>query len=165
MGTNVVSGTGKGLVISTGSNTYMSTMFSKVGKKQPPDEFEKSLRWIFYLLISVILAVVTIMFVINYTTSLNLSESILFAISVASALNPQMLPLIVNTCLAKGALAMAKDRCTVKSLTSIREMGSMDILCIDKTGTLTMDHAIMVNHLDYRGLPHKKDLRYAFLNS
>lgn len=121
----MVSGTGTGLVISTGSNTYMSTMFSKVGKKKPPDEFEKGLRRIFYLLISVILAVVTIMFVINYITSLNLSQSVLFAISVASALNPQMLPLIINTCLAKGALAMAKDRCIVKSLTSIRDMGSM----------------------------------------
>ncbi|KAJ1405329.1 P-type ATPase [Sesbania bispinosa] len=165
MGTNVVSGAGTGLVISTGSNTYMSTMFSKVGKKKPPDDFEKGLKWIFYLLISVMLVVVTIVFVTDYTASQNLSVSILFAISVASALNPQMLPLIINTCLAKGALAMAKDRCIVKSLTAIREMGSMDILCIDKTGTLTMNHAILVNHLDYRGLPQEKVLRYAFLNS
>ncbi|KAK7359018.1 hypothetical protein VNO77_00962 [Canavalia gladiata] len=165
MGTNVVSGTGTGLVVSTGSNTYMSSMFSKFGKKKPPDDFEKGLRWIFYLLISVMLVVVTIMFVINYTASLNLSKSILFTISVASALNPQMLPLIINTCLAKGALAMAKDRCIVKSLTAIREMGSMDILCIDKTGTLTMNHAIMVNYLDFGGLPQEKVLRYAFLNS
>ncbi|WVZ23028.1 hypothetical protein V8G54_001572 [Vigna mungo] len=139
MGTNVVSGTGTGLVVSTGSKTYMSTMFSKVGKKKPPDDFEKGLRWIFYLIISVMLVVVTILFV--------------------------MLPLIINTCLAKGALAMAKDRCIVKSLTSIRDMGSMDILCIDKTGSLTMNHAVMVNHLDYRGLPQEKVLRYAFLNS
>ncbi|KAK2438497.1 plasma membrane ATPase [Trifolium repens] len=165
MGTNVVSGTGTGLVISTGSNTYMSTMFSKIGKKKPPDDFEKGLRWIFYMLISVMLVVVTIMFVTDYTTSHNLSKSVLFAISVASVLNPQMLPLIINTCLAKGALAMAKDRCIVKSLTTIREMGSMDILCIDKTGTLTMNHAILVNHLDCRGLPREKVLCYAFLNS
>ncbi|XP_058731545.1 uncharacterized protein LOC131603260 [Vicia villosa] len=165
MGTNVVSGTGTGLVISTGSNTYMSTMFSKIGKKKPPDDFEKGLRWIFYMLISVMVVVVTIMFVTDYTASKKLSKSILFAISVASALNPQMLPLIINTCLAKGALAMAKDRCIVKSLTTIREMGSMDILCIDKTGTLTMNHAILVNHLDCRGLPREKVLRYAFLNS
>ncbi|KAK7318654.1 hypothetical protein RJT34_03359 [Clitoria ternatea] len=165
MGTNVVSGTGTGLVISTRSNTYMSTMFSKVGKKKPPDDFEMGLKWIFYLLISVMLVVVTIMFVIDYITSKDLSKSVLFAISVASALNPQMLPLIVNTCLAKGALAMAKDRCIVKSSTSIREMGSMDILCIDKTGTLTMNHAIMVNHLDCKGLPQEKVLRFAFLNS
>ncbi|KAI5384547.1 hypothetical protein KIW84_071523 [Lathyrus oleraceus] len=164
-GTNVVSGTGTGLVISTGSNTYMSTMFSKIGKKKPPDDFEKGLRWIFYMLISVMVVVVTIMFVTDYTASNDLSKSILFAISVASALNPQMLPLIINTCLAKGALAMAKDRCIVKRLTTIREMGSMDILCIDKTGTLTMNHAILVNHLDCRGLPQEKVLRYAFLNA
>lgn len=124
-GTNVVSGTGTGLVISTGSNTYMNTMFSKIGKKKPPDDFERGLRWIFYMLISVMVVVVTIMFVTDYTASKKLSKSILFAISVASALNPQMLPLIINTCLAKGALAMAKDRCIVKSLTTIREMGSM----------------------------------------
>ncbi|XP_057420541.1 uncharacterized protein LOC130714637 isoform X2 [Lotus japonicus] len=165
MGTNVVSGTGTGLVISTGSNTYLSTMFSKVGKKKPQDDFEKGLKWIFYMLISVMLVVVTVMFVTEYTSSLDLSKSILFAITVASALNPQMLPLIINTCLAKGALAMAKDRCIVKSLTAIREMGSMDILCIDKTGTLTMNHAIMVNHLDCRGLPQEKVLRFAFLSS
>ena len=121
----MVSGTGTGLVISTGSNTYMSTMFSKIGKKKPPDDFEKGLIWIFYMLISVMLVVVTIMFVTDFTTSHNLSKSVLFAISVSSALNPQMLPLIINTCLAKGALAMAKDRCIVKSLTTIREMGSM----------------------------------------
>lgn len=121
----MVSGTGTGLVISTGSNTYLSTMFSKVGKKKPQDDFEKGLKWIFYMLISVMLVVVTVMFVTEYTSSLDLSKSILFAITVASALNPQMLPLIINTCLAKGALAMAKDRCIVKSLTAIREMGSM----------------------------------------
>ncbi|RYR17588.1 hypothetical protein Ahy_B03g062291 [Arachis hypogaea] len=165
MGTSVVSGTGTGLVVSTGSNTYMSTMFSKVGKRKPPDDFEKGLKWIFYLLISVMLVLVTIMFLTDYLTSLNLSNSILFAISVASALNPQMLPLIVNTCLAKGALAMAKDKCIVKSLTAIREMGSMDILCIDKTGTLTMNRAIMVNHVDSKGMPQEQVLRFAFLNS
>ncbi|XP_028752333.1 uncharacterized protein LOC114712050 [Neltuma alba] len=165
MGTNVVSGNGTGLVISTGSYTYMNTMFSKIGKKKPPDEFEYGLRWIFYVLMSIMLVVVTVIFIADYSTSNNLSTSILFAISVASALTPQMLPLIVNTCLAKGALAMARDRCIVKSLASIRNMGSMDILCIDKTGTLTMNRAIMVNHLDCQGITQEKVLRFAFFNS
>ncbi|KAI4317306.1 hypothetical protein L6164_025185 [Bauhinia variegata] len=165
MGTSVVSGNGTGLVVSTGSKTYMSTMFSTIGKKKPPDEFEMSLRWIFYLLVAIILVVVTIIVVTDYSTSLDLSRSILFGISVASALTPQMLPLIINACLAKGALAMAKDRCIVKSLTAIRHMGSMDILCIDKTGTLTMNRAIMVNHVDCQGLSQEKVLRFAFLNS
>ncbi|CAN6567883.1 unnamed protein product [Malus baccata var. baccata] len=165
MGTNVVSGGGVGLVVSTGSKTYMSTMFSNIGKKKPPNEFEDGVRRISYVLIAVMLVVVTIIVATDYSTSHDLSESILFGVSVASALTPQMLPLIVNTSLAKGALAMAKDRCIIKSLTAIRDMGSMDILCIDKTGTLTMNRAIMVNHLDSWGLQKEKVLQFAFLNS
>ncbi|XP_068315920.1 uncharacterized protein [Pyrus communis] len=165
MGTNVVSGGGVGLVVSTGSKTYMSTMFSNIGKKKPPNEFEDGVRRISYVLIAVMLVVVTIIVATDYSTSHDLSESILFGVSVASALTPQMLPLIVNTSLAKGALAMAKDRCIIKSLTAIRDMGSMDILCIDKTGTLTMNRAIMVNHLNSWGLQKEKVLQFAFLNS
>ncbi|KAB1214517.1 Magnesium-transporting ATPase, P-type 1 [Morella rubra] len=165
MGTNVVSGSGTGLIVSTGSSTYMSTMFSALGKKKPPDDFETGVRRISYVLIAVMLVVVTIIVLIDYFTSYDLSESILFGISVASALTPQMLPLIVNISLAKGALSMARERCIVKSVTAIRDMGSMDILCIDKTGTLTMNRAIMVSHLDYSGLPKEKVLQFAFLNS
>ncbi|EXC09718.1 Magnesium-transporting ATPase, P-type 1 [Morus notabilis] len=165
MGTNVISGSGTGLVISTGSKTYMSTIFSTIGKKKPPDDFETGVRRISYILVAVMLVVVTIIVVTAYCSSHNLSESVLFGISVASALTPQMLPLIVNSSLAKGALAMARDRCIVKSATAIRDMGSMDILCIDKTGTLTMNRAIMVNHLDIWGLPKEKVLRFAFFNS
>ncbi|KAJ0097028.1 hypothetical protein Patl1_28267 [Pistacia atlantica] len=165
MGTNVVSGSGTGLVVSTGSKTYMSTMFSNIGKQKPPDGFEKGVRRISFVLICFMIVVATIIILIDYFTSHNVSGSILFGISVACALTPQMFPLIVNTSLAKGALAMARDRCVVKSLNAIRDMGSMDILCIDKTGTLTMNRAIMVNHLDGRGLPKEKVLRFAFLNA
>lgn len=121
----MVSGGGAGLVVSTGSKTYMSTMFSNIGKKKPPNDFEDGVRRISYVLVAVMLVVVTVIVVIDYTTSHNLTESILFGISVASALTPQMLPLIVNTSLAKGALAMARDRCIIKSLSAIRDMGSM----------------------------------------
>ncbi|KAK2656519.1 hypothetical protein Ddye_009571 [Dipteronia dyeriana] len=165
MGTNVVSGSGTGLVISTGSKTYMSTMFSNIGKQKPPDGFEKGVGRISFVLICVMLIVATIITLIDYYTSHQVTESIIFGISVACALTPQMFPLIVNTSLAKGALAMARDRCVVKSLTAIRDMGSMDILCIDKTGTLTMDRAILVNHLDSWGIPKEKVLNFAFLNS
>ncbi|KAF7129765.1 hypothetical protein RHSIM_Rhsim10G0169300 [Rhododendron simsii] len=165
MGTSVISGSGTGLVVSTGPKTYMSTMFSNIGKQKPPDDFEKGIRRISYVLISFMLVAVTVIVVADYITSDDLTESILFGISVASALTPQMLPLIVNTSLAKGALAMAKDRCIVKSLTAIRDMGSMDILCIDKTGTLTMNSAMMVNHLDSWGSTKEKVLCYGFLNS
>ncbi|KAB2058170.1 hypothetical protein ES319_A11G215800v1 [Gossypium barbadense] len=127
MGTNVVSGTGTGLVVSTGSKTYISAVFSTIGKHKPADSFEKGIRHISYVLVGVMLLVVTIMIL--------------------------------------GALAMAMERCIVKSLSAIRDMGSMDILCIDKTGTLTMNRAIMVNHLDSWGAPREKVLHFAFLNS
>ncbi|XVF61550.1 hypothetical protein PTKIN_Ptkin08bG0138700 [Pterospermum kingtungense] len=165
MGTNVVSGAGTGLVVSTGSKTYISTVFSTIGKHKPPDSFEKGIRQISYVLIGVMLLVVTIMILVEYFTFQDLSESFLFGMSVACALTPQMLPLVINTSLAKGALAMARERCIVKSLSAIRDMGSMDILCIDKTGTLTMNRAIMVNHLDSWGTPREEVLRFAFLNS
>ncbi|KAI8029715.1 Magnesium-transporting ATPase, P-type 1 [Camellia lanceoleosa] len=165
MGTSVISGSGTGLVVSTGSKTYMSTMFSNIGKQKPPDDFEKGIRRISYVLVILMLIIVIIIVLVDYFTSLDLSESILFGISVASALTPQMLPLIVNTSLAKGALAMAKDRCIVKSLTAIRDMGSMDILCIDKTGTLTENCAIMINHFDSWGSSEEKVLCFGFLNA
>ncbi|KAK9931468.1 hypothetical protein M0R45_018742 [Rubus argutus] len=101
MGTNVVSGSGSGLVVSTGSKTYMSTMFSNIGKKKPPNDFEDGVCRISYVLVDVMLVVVTIIVIVDYTTSSALTESILFGVSVASALTPQMLPLIVNTSLAK----------------------------------------------------------------
>ncbi|KAK9923010.1 hypothetical protein M0R45_031445 [Rubus argutus] len=125
MGTNVVSGCGSGLVVSTGSKTYMSTMFSNIGKKKPPNDFEDGVCRISYVLVAVMLVVVTIIVIVDYTTSSALTESILFGVSVASALTPQMLPLIVNTSLAKGAISMARDRCIVKSLSAIQYMGSM----------------------------------------
>ena len=121
----MVSGTGTGLVVSTGSKTYISTMFSTIGKHKPPDSFEKGIRQISYMLVGVMLLVVTLMILVEYFTFHDLSESTLFGISVACALTPQMLPLIINTSLAKGALAMARERCIVKSLSAIRDMGSM----------------------------------------
>ncbi|GLU20524.1 hypothetical protein SLE2022_367180 [Rubroshorea leprosula] len=165
MGTNVVSGSGTGLVVSTGSQTYMSTIFSNIGKQKLPNGFEEGVRTISYGLIGVMLVVVTIIIFADFFASHDLSKSIVFGISVACALTPQMLPLIVNTSLSKGALAMARDRCVVKSLSAIRDMGSMDILCIDKTGTLTMNQAVMVNHLDSWGSTKEKVLHFAFLNS
>lgn len=161
----MVSGHGTGLVISTGSKTYMSTIFSRLGKEKPPDAFALGVRHISYALICLMLIMVPIITVLDYYSSRSWSEGVLFGISVAVALTPQMLPLIVNTNLAKGALAMAKDRCIVKSLVAIQNMGAMDILCLDKTGTLTMDRVIMIHHLDSWGLSQERVLQFAFLNS
>lgn len=114
-----------GLVVSTGCKTYMSTMFSSIGKQKRPDGFNDGIRCISFVLISVMLVVMAIIVLTDYLKSNDVSESVLFGLSVACALTPNMLPLIVNTSLAKGALAMARDRCIVKSLAVIRDMGSM----------------------------------------
>lgn len=165
MGTSVISGSGRGLVVSTGSKTYMSSIFSHIGKQKPPNDFDRGIRRVSYVIVSVMLVITTVLVLVDYYKSRNLIASLLFGISVASALTPQMLPLIVNTSLAKGALAMARDRCIVKGVNAIRDMGSMDILCIDKTGTLTMNRAIMINHFDSWGSPEEKVLRFGFLNA
>ncbi|XP_078166285.1 uncharacterized protein LOC144560942 isoform X3 [Carex rostrata] len=165
MGTSVVSGIGTGLVISTRSNTYIRTILSKLGKVQPPDAFDKGVQFISYTLICIMLVAVPVLILSTYLVSKNLSESIIFGICVAVVLTPQMLPLIVNTNLARGAVAMARNRCIVKSISAIQHMGAMDILCIDKTGTLTMDRFIMVHHLDIWGFPSETVLKFAFLNS
>ncbi|XP_073103461.1 uncharacterized protein [Elaeis guineensis] len=125
MGTSVVSGCGTGLVISTGSNTYMSTIFATLGKEKPPDAFEKGVICASYALICIMVVVVPVIVLSDYYKTHNLSESIIFGISVAVALTPQMLPLIVNTNLAKGAIAMARGRCIVKSLSAIQNMGAI----------------------------------------
>lgn len=165
MGTGVMSGSGTGLVVSTASKTYMSTMFSAMGQQKPTDDFEIGVRHITYILIGVMLAISTIIGLTDYFLSYAASESALFAISVACALTPQMLPLITSTCLAKGAIIMAKARCIVKSVTAIQDMGSMDILCIDKTGTLTINCVTMSSYLDIWGLPKEDVLHFAFLNA
>ncbi|KAH7655538.1 P-type ATPase protein [Dioscorea alata] len=165
MGTSVVSGCGTGLVISTGSNTYMSTIFSTLQKKKHLDVFEKGIRHVSYALIGIMVVVVPVIIISDYYSSYNWSESVIFGIAVAVSLTPQMFPLIVNTSLAKGSIAMARCSCIVKSLSAIRSMGEMSILCIDKTGTLTMDRVIMVHHLDGWGFPNQRVLKFAFLNS
>ena len=120
-----MSGCGTGLVISTCSNTYMSTIFSTLKKKKQLDAFEKGIRCVSYALIGIMVVVVPVIVISDYYSSHNWSESVIFGISVAVALTPQMLPLIVNTSLAKGSIAMARCSCIVKSLSAIRSMGEM----------------------------------------
>ncbi|GLJ39413.1 hypothetical protein SUGI_0804980 [Cryptomeria japonica] len=165
MGTSVVSGSGTGVVVSTGDKTYISTILSALGRRSPPHAFEKGVRGVSYVLICFMLAIVPVIVIVDYFTTRDLGRSVLFGISVAVGLTPQMLPLIVNTNLARGALAMARDKCIVKRLVAIQNMGAMDILCTDKTGTLTMNRLVLVHHLDCQGMPSDKILYFAFLNS
>ncbi|KAK9110766.1 hypothetical protein Sjap_018826 [Stephania japonica] len=164
-GTSVVAGTGTGLVVSTGSKTYMSTIFSNNWKQKPPDAFQEGIKHVSYVLIGIMFVVIPIITLVDYLASRYWSESVLLGSSIAVVLTPQMLPLIVNTNLARGALAMARDKCIVKSVAAIQSMGAMDILCIDKTGTLTMDNVIVMHHLDSWGQLKERVLQLAFLNS
>ncbi|KAI4325977.1 hypothetical protein MLD38_031336 [Melastoma candidum] len=152
MSTNVISGNDTSLVILTGSRTYMSTIFSTIGKQKPLEDFESGVWRIPYVLVGVMLIIVTVTILAEHYTSHELSESIIFVISVACALTPQMLPLIVNTSLVQGALTMAKD--SSLRLTDCL-LAARDILCIDKTGTLTMDGSILTDHLE-RWVKHER---------
>uniref|UniRef100_A0A1D1XP29 Magnesium-transporting ATPase, P-type 1 n=2 Tax=Anthurium amnicola TaxID=1678845 RepID=A0A1D1XP29_9ARAE len=125
MGTTIISGSGTGLVISTGSKTYVNTIFSTLEKVKPLDAFAKGIRCISYALICMMIAIIPLAVLSDFYASYNWSERTLFGISVAVALTPQMLPLIVNTNLAKGAIAMAREKCIVKSLVSIQNMGAI----------------------------------------
>lgn len=124
-GTSVVSGSGTGVVVSTGDKTYISTILSALGRRSPPHAFEKGVRGVSYVLICFMLAIVPVIVIVDYFTTRDLGRSVLFGISVAVGLTPQMLPLIVNTNLARGALAMARDKCIVKRLVAIQNMGAM----------------------------------------
>lgn len=111
------------------------------------------------------LVMVPIVFVINGITKDDWMEALLFAISIAVGLTPEMLPMIVTTCLARGAVAMSKKKTIIKNLSSIQNLGSMNVLCTDKTGTLTRDKVILERHLDIHGTEDVRVLSFAFLNS
>jgi Mg2+-importing ATPase len=165
MGTNVVSGTATAVVIATGSHTYFGSMAKGLIGQRAQTSFDKGVNSVSFLLIRFMLVMVPIVFVINGLTKGDWLEALLFAISVAVGLTPEMLPMIVTANLAKGAVAMARCKTVVKRLNAIQNFGAMDVLCTDKTGTLTRDKIILVRHLDIHGHEKQKVLEYAYLNS
>ncbi|SFB20930.1 magnesium-translocating P-type ATPase [Clostridium frigidicarnis] len=165
LGTNVVSGTAKAVVIATGSDTYFGVMAKEMVSHKSKSSFETGINDVSMLLIRFMLIMVPIVFVVNGISKGNWLEALLFAISVAVGLTPEMLPMIVTTNLAKGAIALSKKKTIVKNLSSIQNFGSMDILCTDKTGTLTRDKIIVERHLDIHGNDDDRILRHAYLNS
>lgn len=165
MGTNVISGTAIGVVIATGDNTYFSTMAKGITEKKVLTSFDKGVNSVSWLLIKFMMVMVPIVFFVNGFTKGDWLQAFLFALSVAVGLTPEMLPMIVTTNLAKGAVQMAKKKTVVKSLNSIQNFGAMDVLCTDKTGTLTQDKVVLEYHLDIHGNEDMRVLRYAFLNS
>lgn len=165
MGSNVISGSARAVVIAVGDDTMLGAMAKGLNGKAPKTSFEKGVNSVSWVLIRFMLVMVPIVLLINGFTKGSWLEASLFAISVAVGLTPEMLPMIVTTNLAKGAVAMGKRKVIVNNLNAIQNLGSIDILCTDKTGTLTQDKVVLEYHLDINGNEDERVLRHAFLNS
>jgi len=165
MGTNVISGSAIALVMTVGDDTILGTIAEQLQKKAPPTSFELGVNSVSWVLIRFMLIMVPIVFFVNGFTKHDWLDAFLFALSVAVGLTPEMLPMIVSANLAKGAVSMSKKRVIVKDLNSIQNFGAMDVLCTDKTGTITQDKVILEYHLDIEGNECVDVLRRGFLNS
>jgi P-type Mg2+ transporter len=149
----------------TGPRTAFGLVASEIAKQRVLTSFDKGITRFTWLMLSFIVVMAPLVFVINGLTKGNWLEALLFAVAVAVGLTPEMLPMIVTVNLAKGALAMSRKKVIVKRLNSIQNFGAMDVLCTDKTGTLTQDRIILKRHLDIRGSDSDRVLEYAYLNS
>ena len=165
MGSNVISGAATGVVISVGDDTIFGSMAQSISEEPIATSFEKGVNSVSWVLIRFMLIMVPVVFFVNGVTKGNWIQAFLFAVSIAVGLTPEMLPMIVTTCLAKGAVSMSKKKTIVKNLNSIQNFGAMDILCTDKTGTLTQDKVALEYHMNVHGKEDSRVLRHAFLNS
>ena len=178
MGTNVISGSATALVLAVGDDTVLGSIAEQLQAKSPPTSFEKGINSVSWILIRFMLVMVPVVFLINSIDPIGLIkgtaalndpkrwiDSLMFALAVAVGLTPEMLPMIVSANLAKGAVSMSKKQVIVKELNSIQNFGAMDILCTDKTGTITQDKVILEYHLDIYGENDEEVLFHAFLNS
>ena len=165
MGTNVVSGTATAVVVTTGARTFFGSVAASVTGQQVTTSFDRGIRRFIWLIVRFMLVMVPLVFLINGLTKGDWLEAFLFAVAVAVGLAPEMLPMIVTINLAKGALAMAGKKVIVKRLNSIQNLGAMDVLCTDKTGTLTQDKVLLEKHVDVFGEESERVLEYAYLNS
>ncbi len=165
MGTNIVSGSATGVVVNTGDRTFFGSMASNIMGHRTMTSFDEGVRKVSWVLIRFTLLLVPTVFVINGLTKHNWTDALLFALAVAVGVTPELLPMVVSANLAKGSIKMAKYKVIVKRLNSIQNFGAMDILCTDKTGTLTQDKVVLERHLDVTGQESHEVLRLAFLNS
>ncbi|OWY38206.1 magnesium-translocating P-type ATPase [Xenophilus sp. AP218F] len=166
MGTNVVSGKATAVVVATGADTYFGSLARNVvSHKRIETSFDKGVNSVSWLLIRFMLVMVPIVFMINGITKGDWMSAFTFALAVAVGLTPEMLPMIVSANLAKGAVAMARRKVVVKRLNSVQNFGAMDVLCTDKTGTLTQDKIILEHHYNIHGDKDESVLQLAWLNS
>ena len=165
LGSNVTSGTARGLVVNTGTRTLFGAISERLTERREETSFDRGVRSFTWLMIRFMVVMVFAVFLIVGLTKGNWLEALLFGLSIAVGLTPEMLPMIVTVNLAKGALTMAKKKVIVKRLPAIQNFGAIDILCTDKTGTLTQDMVVLERHVDITGHVSEDVLNYAYLNS
>ena len=165
MGSNIVSGSAKAIILTTGGNTYFGSMAKSLNSFEEKSAFEKNLDSVSKLLIRFMLVTVPVIFIANFITKGSWLQSLMFGITIAVGIMPEMLPVIMNSSLARGAINMSRKKTIVKRLGAIQTFGEMDVFCTDKTGTLTQDEIILEKYMDVLGREDKRILRHAFLNS
>ena len=164
-GSNVVSGAAKAMVVNTGTRTHFGSISEKLGSAPVLTSFDRGIAAFTWLMIRFMLVMVSIVFLIIGVTKHDWTGALMFGLAISLGLTPEMLPMMVAVNLAKGALAMSKKKVIVKKLHAIQNFGAIDILCTDKTGTLTQDRVILEKYVDVTGRQSEDVLRYAYMNS
>jgi Mg2+-importing ATPase len=165
LGSDIESGTGTAVVVQTGSGTYFGSLASSIVGQRVLTSFDKGVNQFTWLMISFMIVMVPLVFLFNGISKHNWLEAFLFALAVAVGLTPEMLPMIVTVNLSKGAISMSKKKVIVKRLNSIQNLGAMDVLCTDKTGTITEGRIVLEKHMDVKGNPSQRVLDYGYMNS
>ena len=164
-GSTVLSGTARGVIVNTGARTHFGSISEKLAGARVQTNFDKGISGFTWLMVRFMIVMVCIVFLIQGLTKGDWAQALLFALSVAVGLTPEMLPMIVTVNLSKGAIAMSRKKVIVKRLNSIQNFGAIDVLCTDKTGTLTQDNIILEKHVDVTNRESEDVLRYAWMNS
>ena len=165
MGSTVISGNARGIVVATGARTMFGEATGTLVGRKRETSFDAGIKSTSHLLMRLMLAMLPVVFVVSGATKGDWVSALLFSLSVAVGLTPEMLPMLVTTCLGKGAVDLSHRHVIVKRLDAIQDLGAVDVLCTDKTGTLTEDRIVLERHLDVNGREDARVLRYAFLNS
>lgn len=165
MGSTVISGNARGIVVATGARTMFGEATGTLAGRKRETSFDAGIKSTSRLLMRLMLAMLPVVFVVSGATKDDWVSALLFSLSVAVGLTPEMLPMLVTTCLGKGAVDLSRHHVIVKRLDAIQDLGAIDVLCTDKTGTLTEDRIVLERHLDVNGREDARVLRYAFLNS
>ncbi|MDB6135325.1 MAG: mgtA 1 [Verrucomicrobiales bacterium] len=163
LGTSVESGAATAVILATGARTYFGSMAGSIASEVAPTNFDRGVKQFTWLMIRFMMVMVPLVLLINGLTKHNWHEAFLFSIAVAVGMTPEMLPMIISVCLSKGALAMSRKKVIVKRLSAIQNFGAMDVLCTDKTGTLTMDQVILQRHCDVMRQENSEVFRDAYL--